>query len=265
MNVTQRLVPYSLDAPVFSAPPLGWVLHVQQGNGSPYNVFATAVTPNRRFSHYWIGKDGSVEQYQTRDRQAWAQAAGNATYYSVETEGFVTEPLTSAQIASLAELHISLSIPDTLANAPGERGIGTHAMGGIPWGDHPCPGDIRTAQRNDILAHVAVLRTPASTVEDPDMIAAIRLLYTIYLDRVASDLEVFGWYTQALDNGWNEKALRDTFVSSHAEIGTVVAAYAMYLARVPSAGEITSWDTSNTIAQVFAGVAGSPEALAHKA
>jgi hypothetical protein len=49
-----------------------------------------------------------------------------------------------------------------LANKPGEKGFGTHEMGGVAWGGHPCPGAIRAAQRSQILALAS-----GSTTTDP--------------------------------------------------------------------------------------------------
>ena len=37
----------------------------------------------------------------------------------------------------------------------------THGMGGVAWGDHPdCPGDVRKAQRAQIVALAMAIRTP---------------------------------------------------------------------------------------------------------
>jgi hypothetical protein len=147
----QRPVSYAGSVGTFSATPLGWILHVVVGDGSPWGTFEHAPAGSRRFSHLWVAKTGAVEQYQRLDRISWAQAAGNSTYWSVETEGFSTEPLTDAQLDALAAWHAWCGAADQVANAPGQRGIGTHEMGGAAWGGHACPGPIRAAQRAEII------------------------------------------------------------------------------------------------------------------
>lgn len=150
---TARLVPYSTGGGIAS---LGLILHVQQGDGSPFGYFSNPA--NGAVSHWWISKTGHIEQYVDAARKSWAQVAGNATYHSVETEGYVQEPLTDAQILALADLYRwgveRFGWPLALANTPGEHGFGVHSMGGAAWGGHPCPGDIRNGQRADVLARI---------------------------------------------------------------------------------------------------------------
>lgn len=155
---TQKIVSYADEAGPFTADPLGWLLHVVVGNGSPFNTFQNAVSPNRRFSNLWVGKDGTVEQYTHPGMKPWAQAAGNPLYVAVETEGFPEEPLTDAQILSLAKIHNDLGAPDSIADAVGQVGVGTHVMGGAAWGNHSCPGTVRAGQRPAVIAKAKSLR-----------------------------------------------------------------------------------------------------------
>lgn len=151
-GATWKPLPYRAAAGVaFNSPPIGWVLHVQAGNGSPYGYFSRLTSPDRVFSHAWVAKDGRGEQYTELSSKSWAQAGGNATYWSIESEGFPAEELTAAQISTLATWHRFLGVPDILANHPGEHGIGTHSMGGAGWGSHACPGPTRAAQRVAII------------------------------------------------------------------------------------------------------------------
>src|ERR1017187_5392229 len=87
---------------------LGCVIHVTAGEGDPYNEFAN---PNNQVSsHFGIGNgqggmaDGLIEQYVDTGNASWAQAAGNYSYLSVETEGEPTDPLTQNQVLSFARL-----------------------------------------------------------------------------------------------------------------------------------------------------------------
>ncbi len=133
---------------------LGLILHVQQGNGGLSGYFNDPA--NQASSTWWVAKTGTLEQYVDADVRAWAQSAGNATYNSVETEGFVAEPLTPPQEATLARLYNwSTSVygwPNALSEAPGQPGFGWHGEGGSAWGGHVgCPGDVRKPRRQPIL------------------------------------------------------------------------------------------------------------------
>lgn len=150
---------------------LGLILHVQQGNGSCFGTFNGS---EEKSSTWWVSKTGTIEQYVDADRIAWAQAAGNRTYNSVETEGFETEPLTDAQLNALAEIYVwghhQYNWPVLLADVPGQSGFGYHAMGGAAWGNHPCPGDHRRGQRIEVLAHVSSILDPSNITEASRMI-----------------------------------------------------------------------------------------------
>lgn len=153
-GAAQAIVPYDTGGSIAS---IGLVLHVQQGANSCYGYFSNPA--NGAVSHWWISKTGRVEQYVDAGRRSWAQVAGNDTYHSVETEGWTTEPLTDAQISALADLYRwgvgEFGWPLALANTPGEHGFGWHGMGGDNWGGHTgCPGDLRKAQRADVLARI---------------------------------------------------------------------------------------------------------------
>jgi hypothetical protein len=155
-----RPVSYRADAGSFTQTPLGWILHVVVGDGSPFGTFEGAVSPDRRFSTGWVAKDGHVEEFTELTMRSWAQASGNPLYWSFETEGFPNEPLTDAQILSLAKIHNVLGAADAVIDKVGDRGVGTHVMGGAEWGGHSCPGPIRAGQRADIIAKARELRGP---------------------------------------------------------------------------------------------------------
>jgi hypothetical protein len=160
-----RPISYRADAGKFTTPPLGYIPHVPVCNGSLFRYFNGLVSPNRKFSHAWLAKDGTSEQYQSLDMRAWAQASGNGTYWSFEVEGFPNEPYTAAQINTLAVWHNFLGTDDIIILAPGQRGIGTHYMGGLAWGGHSCPDPVagagpRSKQRAAIIARAIALRTP---------------------------------------------------------------------------------------------------------
>ena len=163
-----RPIPYRAEAGTFTQKPVGWILHVVVGNGSPFDTFANAQPPQRRFSHFWVAKDGRIEQYTELSRKCWAQGVGNGQYWAAETEGMPGEPLTLPQIASLAKIHTYLGAPHLLAEAPGQAGIGTHYMGGVAWGGHTCPDPAsgagpRSHQRGAILTAATGAPAPAAS------------------------------------------------------------------------------------------------------
>jgi len=153
---------------------LGVVLHVTAGEGDPYNEFVTPA--NQVSSHFGVGNgqggmaDGAIEQYVDTSQQSWAQAAGNASYLSIETEGQPTEPLTAAQVAAVGRLmawaNQTHGVPLVVVDTVGQRGLITHGDGGAAWGGHTdCPGPLRSAQRAAILAAAgAAPPSPPSTV-----------------------------------------------------------------------------------------------------
>lgn len=137
---------------------LGAIEHVEEG--TEVGTEATFANPaNQVSSHFAIAKTGALDQFVDTDLDAWAQAAGNASYFSVETEGVAGEALTAAQVETFGRLYgWLLTVPNarfglTVADTVGARGLGWHGMGGAAWGGHlGCPGELRKAQRPDILA-----------------------------------------------------------------------------------------------------------------
>lgn len=158
---------YRMAAGPFASNPLGWILHVQMGNGSPFEYFNGLRAPDRKFSTGWVSKTGVIEQYTELENKPWAQAAGNSFYRAWETEGFDTEPLTPEQVKALAQIHTYCKDVDALAEAPGKSGIGTHYMGGAAWGGHSCPGTLRASQRQSILNVAKGMELPKPPPKPP--------------------------------------------------------------------------------------------------
>ena len=155
---------------------LGVILHVnvsgKTSQGTPVSAFmagppanADYVTPN-----FQVFRDGSIVQFLPIDWQPWCQIDGNFNYAAIETGGDPDQPLTAAQLHAVAYIvdhyHAHMGMPLQIANAPGQRGIGTHEMGGESWGGHSCPGTIRAAQRDTVIQLVKESdngMTPAQT------------------------------------------------------------------------------------------------------
>lgn len=157
---------------------IGVILHVEAGTeAGTCTVFSE---PSYQASaHFGIAKDGSIDQFVDTAVEAWAQAAGNGSYFSIETEGQPTEPLTEAQCQSFAKLYVWLrqqpnaSFGFTLAEVPGQPGLGWHGMGGAAWGGHSgCPGDLRKAQRQHILDLAQPTTVAEAKLSVPNPVAA---------------------------------------------------------------------------------------------
>lgn len=133
---------------------LGVVEHVTVGESSPFPEFANP--KNQVSSHFGILEDGTIEQYVNTALESWAQAEGNASYLSVETVGEPTTPLTIQQVDSFGKLmewcHTQHAVELVITDTPGQPGLIGHGDGGVAWGNHEgCPGDLRKAQRAQIL------------------------------------------------------------------------------------------------------------------
>lgn len=132
-------------------PSLGVVLHIMEGTlDGTDNWFHN---PRAQASaHFGVGKDGRVYQWVETNMKAWAQAAGNPDYLSIECEGYHGDSLTAPQLGAVAGIVHWSGIALVKADHPGAVGLGWHGMGGAAWGGHTgCPGDLIIKQRDEIL------------------------------------------------------------------------------------------------------------------
>lgn len=122
-------------------------------------------------SHFGTSKAGALCQWVDTADRAWAQAAGNRDWLSVENEGQGGDQLTDEQLDRNAEVlawaHAKYGVPLKVADGPSDRGLGYHAMGGSAWGGHTsCPGSKIVAQLSEIVARAKKL---AGASEELDM------------------------------------------------------------------------------------------------
>lgn len=160
---------------------LGLVVHIMDGSFEGSKSWFN--NPEAQASsHFGTRRDGYAEQWvDTKDR-AWAQAAGNHDYISVENEGHGGDSLTDGQLQRIAELfswvHTVYGVPVQLANQPGESGLGWHGMGGSSWGGHTsCPGDAVRAQFDEIIKRTNAIVNPAPKPTPPPAPSLSRSLY----------------------------------------------------------------------------------------
>jgi hypothetical protein len=139
----------------------GLVLHIQQGTEAGSEAWFKNPTAQAS-AHFLNPKTGGLRQLvDTKDR-AWAEAAGNSHWVSVENEGFVPTALTASQVENCAQLlawlHKTYSVPLQSTDDPNGKGLGWHGMGGAAWGGHTgCPGDAIKAQRPAIIARAKAI------------------------------------------------------------------------------------------------------------
>ncbi|WP_181150344.1 MULTISPECIES: N-acetylmuramoyl-L-alanine amidase [unclassified Arthrobacter] len=123
-------------------------------------------------SHFYVRRDGTIEQYLGAEYISWANGAGNSRAITVETQGMGTGSWTGAQCKSLARIcawsHTKFGVRTTLMpnSRPSSKGIGYHRQGVNPWrvsgGElwsksrgKICPGYDRIEQIPSIVANAA--------------------------------------------------------------------------------------------------------------
>lgn len=151
----------NMNAGAMARPFSGLVLHIQQGTESGTDGWFH--NPSSKVSaHFGNPKSGPLDQWVDTDDLAWAQAAGNSAWISIENEGQSGDTLTDTQIANaallLAWLCLTENVPLQKADAVSDSGLGYHAMGGAAWGGHTaCPGQPIVDQRDAIVSGATAL------------------------------------------------------------------------------------------------------------
>lgn len=148
----------------------GIVVHIMAGTLEGSQAWFNNPTAQAS-SHFGTGKQGALRQWVDTNDRAWAQAAGNRTWISVENEGQGGDTLTNAQLDRNAQVlawaHKKYGVPLKVATGPNDRGLGYHAMGGSAWGGHTsCPGPKIVAQLPEIVARAKKLVNPPAPKED---------------------------------------------------------------------------------------------------
>lgn len=153
----------------------GVIMHTMVGN-LPGTITVFNDPSYQASTHFGIDQQGHIHQFGPIGKGwiAWAEVAGNATWYSIEhADNANTEnPLTEAQIVASAQLVEALSafagFPLQVTNSTDGRGYGTHVMGGAAWGGHTCPGPgPRAGQRHAIIELARVIRRQKAPPPEP--------------------------------------------------------------------------------------------------
>ena len=86
---------------------LGLILHHAVMNGSGRHLFNNPAT--QASAHFWVFKNGEIEQYVDSSVVAWHGKSLNTNYCGVETEGCATSPnaedMTPQMVDALADLY----------------------------------------------------------------------------------------------------------------------------------------------------------------
>ena len=149
----------------------GLLMHTMAGNLLPGTVAWFNDSAAQVSAHFGIAQSGEVWQFGPIGKGwcAWHAAEANRAWYGCEfaDDGKPANPLTAAQITSGAQILECLSafagFPLQISDSPSVHGFGWHGMGGAAFGGHyDCPGDIRTAQRAEIVTLAGQIRAGAS-------------------------------------------------------------------------------------------------------
>jgi hypothetical protein len=166
IDISHHMTPNRFDSG-FAARARGVVQHTEDGFEA--GTFATFMDPGSAVSAFFsVSEQGVAHQYLPVGRGfvAWAQAAGNPNWYSIECEDRRNSgtPMTDSQLTVFAQIYSALAERDGFGYAvtddtSGGRGLITHGDGGNAWGGHPdCPGQVRRAQRPEILVRARAVR-----------------------------------------------------------------------------------------------------------
>lgn len=150
----------------------GVVFHTEDGFEA--GTIATFMSPASKASAFFaVGADGATTQFLPVGQGycAWAQAAGNDEWRSIEDADGThpSVPLAGPQMAAFAQILEACSaydgFPLQITDDVNGTGLITHGDGGIAWGGHfGCPGDVRKAQRPVLIALAKQIRSQGATM-----------------------------------------------------------------------------------------------------
>jgi hypothetical protein len=167
---THRLIPPGSNDPAI-APRIA-ILHVDAGNADSLYDYFNGPSGGIE-SHFFVKRDGEIEQYRDTGLQADANLDANDFAVSIETQGFAVGEWTPEQLDSIQRLLLWLhqehpAIRLAPCDAWDGSGIGYHVMFGAPGHWTPvsksCPGPDRVRQFHNVI--VPWLRAGADQ-EDP--------------------------------------------------------------------------------------------------
>lgn len=159
INITHYLSPNHY-ATGFADSARGMVQHTEDGfTAGTVSTFMSEASQVSAF--FGVGEDGAAQQFLPVGRGfvAWAEGGGNPLWRSCECEDKtnVGHAMTQPQMVAFAQIleacsaydGFPLQVTDDPVNG---KGLITHGAGGSAWGGHyGCPGDVRKAQRPQLV------------------------------------------------------------------------------------------------------------------
>jgi peptidoglycan hydrolase-like protein with peptidoglycan-binding domain len=171
--ITHMLTPNRYDSG-FADKARGLVQHTEDGFEG--GTVATFMSPASQASAFFsVAEDGIAHQYLPvgHGYVAWAEAAGNPFWRSCECEDLTRtgDPMTQPQLVAFAQILEACSaydgFPLVITDDVNGTGLITHGDGGAAWGGHfQCPGDVRKAQRPQIIALAIAIRSGGAPASD---------------------------------------------------------------------------------------------------
>lgn len=253
----------------------GICLHVAVSEATSLHGYFSGATSD---SHFYVRKDGTIEQYVDTDLQAYANAAGNSSLISVETQGGVRdadrEPWTPQQVAALARIvrwsadTDGFPIQPMADSRPTSRGVGYHRLGCRPWvvagGElwssatgKICPGAGKIAQIPQVIAQAknptaTTLPAPVQEEDMPLNDADLNKIRAIVDSSVANrDIGRYpGGRVMHAWEAWKDAALKSV------DVDALAAAIVGKLPKAATAsGGASKADVADAIREVFADAA----------
>jgi hypothetical protein len=153
---TRKLIPPGENDPRIEARIA--ILHVDGGDAESLHDYFAERSGGIE-SHFFVRKDGIVEQYRDTDFEADANYRANGFAVSIETQGLASGAWTRNQVRSIKRLLRWLSrthgIPLRKVSSSTGSGVGYHVQFGAPGPWTPsaksCPGPERIAQFEKVL------------------------------------------------------------------------------------------------------------------
>jgi len=132
------------------------ILHVDANNATSLYDYFNGPSGGVE-SHFFVKKDGTVEQYRDTAYQADANMAANQFAISIETQGYAAGTWSAAQLAAIKALllwcHTTHGIPLVKCPKWDGSGVGYHILFMQQWAGGPrsCPGPDRIKQFDNVL------------------------------------------------------------------------------------------------------------------
>ena len=238
------------------------VLHVAVSEArSLFGFFNGNASAN---SHFYVAKDGTIEQYIDTDYQSWASMAANPSTISVETQGGVTdpdgEPWTDAQVASLARIcawaHATEGTPlaPMLDSKPASTGVGYHKLGINPW--RVSGGEVWSSSAGKICPGAAKIRqipaiiAAASAPQEDDMPTADEIAQRVLAYLIDGSKDYSLSHIRDIVKATDSRVV--ALGAAVGALGDVKSLAAAIAADLPVAGPASEADVETALTNVFA-------------